>query len=292
MNFLSSGIFLVILNTFCLAFLPIFSKMIFPDIGIFFMMFVAWGIAGVFFLFYLLLEKQNPLTLWKQSTNKISIIAPAIIIGIGAHGCIFYGLQFTSAGNMTILAASEMLFSYLLFHFWHAQKEKSSHLLGSVFMFIGIVVVLWEQIETLSFNKGDVILLVGFALAPFGNFFQKKALANGEKSAFLLLVRSILVAPFFAIIFFFSSELLPPVSVFQENLFWLIGIGLIPLGIGKIFWIEGIKRISIPKASSLNLIVPLITIFLAYFLLSEVPTIYQILSLIPICIGVLLLVRK
>ena len=59
------------------------------------------------------------------------------------------------------------------------------------------------------------------------------------------------------------------------------------MGFSKILWIEGIHRIPVGKAVSLEAINPAFTLILAYFILHEIPTKWQIFGFLPIFIGVL-----
>jgi drug/metabolite transporter (DMT)-like permease len=67
--------------------------------------------------------------------------------------------------------------------------------------------------------------------------------------------------------------------------------GIVIFGLSKVFWLEGIFRISVTKAISLSSISPVLTICFAYFLLSEVPTLTQIVALVPAIFGIYLLTR-
>jgi drug/metabolite transporter (DMT)-like permease len=61
------------------------------------------------------------------------------------------------------------------------------------------------------------------------------------------------------------------------------------LGLSKLLWIEGIHRISVTKASALSSMSPLLTLLFAWLLLGNVPSIFQLVSFIPMFFGVLLL---
>ena len=76
-----------------------------------------------------------------------------------------------------------------------------------------------------------------------------------------------------------------------QSLWLIILSGVFLMGASKIFWIEAIHRIPVVKANALTCIRPLLTLLLAYFFLKEIPTLWQILALLPLGAGVVLLTR-
>ncbi len=64
------------------------------------------------------------------------------------------------------------------------------------------------------------------------------------------------------------------------------------LGLAKALWVEAIARISVTKANALNSIGPLFTLFFAFMIFHQVPTIWQSTSLIFFFFGVLLLTEN
>jgi len=68
--------------------------------------------------------------------------------------------------------------------------------------------------------------------------------------------------------------------------------GVLLLGVSKILWLEGIKRISVVKAGALASISPLLTIVVAWPVLHNTPTMAQLFALAPMSLGVMLLSRE
>jgi drug/metabolite transporter (DMT)-like permease len=63
------------------------------------------------------------------------------------------------------------------------------------------------------------------------------------------------------------------------------------MGVAKIFWVEALHLISITKASAMAAITPVLTIFLAYLLLDEVPIATQLIAIVPIVFGGYMITR-
>ncbi len=73
---------------------------------------------------------------------------------------------------------------------------------------------------------------------------------------------------------------------------FLLANGVLIFGVSKILWLEGISRISVTKALALGSLAPLFTLFIAWIVLKQAPTAWQIASLAPFFLGVLLLTNN
>ena len=155
-------------------------------------------------------------------------------------------------------------------------------------MTLGAIIVLIPNFS--SANFGDLFILIATFCAPLGNLFQQKArqIASTETILFL---RGILAAPFLFLIAYMFGQHLVWVEI-KSSLLFLVLNGLIILGLSKIFWLEGIARISVTKANALGSLAPLFTLLIAWLVLLQTPTVWQVASLVPFFFGVLLLTNN
>lgn len=153
--------------------------------------------------------------------------------------------------------------------------------------YIGAIIILIPN--ELIFNKGDLLILCGAAIAPFANFYQKRA-RKFCSSETILGFRTVVGLPFIAILAYFLEE---PVSYasFIQAVPYLLAIGITVYVVSKIMWIEALHRISVTKVSAMTGLVPMMTLIFAYFYLNEIPQLHQILGIIPILIGSYLLTK-
>jgi drug/metabolite transporter (DMT)-like permease len=247
---------------------------------------LAWStlFASVFFGFVMLIKSKtreifNP-QIWPM------ILLPVFFVGWMYYGLYFLGLKFTTAGNASIIALMELFFSYLFFNIWKKQDFSKAHTFGAVLMLFGAVIVLFPK-QGLSFHGGDFLVLLATAFAPVGNYYQQK-LRKIVSSETILFLRSLLTFPFaFLLGLFLRAEIGPNVI---EKYFWLLLLnGFIALGLSKLWWLEGIHRISVTKANALSVVAPLFTLFFAFLILHQVPTIWQLSAFIPMAAGLILL---
>ncbi len=240
-------------------------------------------LAGVFFAFMLTLKKK-----WFEITNIAAlrdILFATFFLGILYYLFYYFGLRSTSAGNASIVALTEVFFSYLFFQVWKKQPLPFLHIIGASLMILGACIVLYPNIHT--FQLGDLLILLAAFTAPFGNFYVRKARTKVSSDT-IMFIRSIISA---SVIFLLAGAFNNTFSYGSiKNSFLFLAInGIFLLGLSKALWVEGIHRISVVKANALSSMSPLITLFSAWIFLQNVPTVWQLCSIIPMFFGMVLL---
>lgn len=200
---------------------------------------------------------------------------------------VFIGMQYTTAGNMSVIIFLQLFFSYLYFHILGKEKMDFIHGVGAFVMGVGAMIILLPN--DLHFNKGDWIILLGAAVAPIANLYSKRA-RNFCSSETILWLRTLFAIPFVSLLAWMFE---PKISILdiQNALPYVVIIGLVIFGVSKILWMEALHRISITKISAMTALVPVLTLFFAYLYLDEVPELRQILGIIPVLLGGYLLTK-
>jgi len=217
------------------------------------------------------------------------IIIATFFIGWMFYGFYFWGLKYTNADNASIIALMELFFAYLFFIVWKKQEFSAKHTLGAILMLLGALIILFPK-HGLHFQSGDWLVLLASACGPIGNYYQQK-IRKEVSSETLLFLRSLCTFPFFFLLaYILKAE--TSFSVVEKSLGFLFLNGFIVLGLSKIFWMEGIHRISVTRADALTSITPLFTLFFAYFILHQSPTIWQLSALVPLGFGLVLLTQN
>lgn len=222
-------------------------------------------------------EIQN-LVLWRYS------LYIAFSIGVLFYGFYFLGLEKTTPGNAAIIVLFEVFTAFVFFRLLRASDISLRHVLGAVLMVFGAFVILAPNFN--GFNSGDLLVLAGTLFTPVGNYFQQKArlIASSEMIMFL---RSLISIPFivglaYVVHISIATDIRPALLLLIIN-------GVFLLGLSKIFWIEAIHRMSVPKGTALQSFGPFVTLLFAWLILAQVPTIWQLSALVPLILGVLLL---
>jgi drug/metabolite transporter (DMT)-like permease len=213
------------------------------------------------------------------------MLLATLFTGIIYYVLSFFGLQHTSPGNAGIIALAEVFFSYLFFNLWQKDSLPGVHLLGAVFVCVGVIIIFAPSVK--GFQIGDLLILCATAIAPLGNFFQRRARLSASSETIIFVRSLVSMIVIFGLAFLFHETF-----TFQQvqNVLWLLIFnGVFLFGLAKILWVEGIHRITVTKANALSGISPLLTLLFAWLLLNNAPTIYQLFAILPTFIGVYLL---
>jgi len=268
------------------ALFPIISIASFSNINPIFSAGISTFFASIFFTFWLIKKKKvNEL---KNKEGWKYLLLTAFTIGVLFYGLVFYGMSMTTAGNSSIILLMEVFFSFVILNIWKKEQSTIPHIIGAILMLAGCLLILFPG--KIDFNFGDLIILFASAIPPIGNHYQRMARKH-VSSTTIMFVRSVIGSISFIIIasFFYSA---PSLVDINTAILPLLFNGLFIMGLSKLFWVEAIHRIPITVAAAFGTISPLFTLGFAYMFLGDIPTIWQLYSIIPMIAGVYLLARK
>lgn len=268
------------------SFFPIVTILSFNSLHFAYSAAFTFLIASGFFLAIIAYRRK-----WKDFLHMQSvkyILGATFFIGM-YYALVFYGLQFTTAGNSSIIMLMEVFFSFVILGIFMG-KERITRLggVGALLMAIGAFIVLFRS--SLIFNRGDIFILIATAFPPIGNYLMQKARKN-VSTAVVMFIRS-LVSSIFMFIAGLAFLDFPSAAGLNSSMAFLLVNGLLLFGLSKIFWLEAIHRIPITKAVSLSTAAPAFTLLFAFFMLGEIPTIFQVAGLVPLIAGALLILRE
>jgi drug/metabolite transporter (DMT)-like permease len=263
---------------------PIFSIVAISYIGALHTYTYSLLIALLFFIM-IMFKRDRFKELKNKAAYKDLLLTSFWITSLFA--LVFIGMRYTTAGNMAVIIFLQLLFSYLYFNLFGKEKMHALHLWGALIMGVGALIILIP--DELTFNKGDLLILVAAAIAPLANLYQKRA-REFCSSETILGFRTLTGLPFIALL---AWTFEPPVAynAFVSALPSLLFIGILIYVVSKIMWIEALHRTSITKLSAMLGLVPMMTLIFAYFYLHEVPELRQVLGIIPILAGGYLLTK-
>ncbi len=240
-------------------------------------------------LFFYILYKKDLKSLKDKDTIKYTLGITLFIIIIPSI-LIFTGSSKTSGINTTILLQSEILFTFIIFGLFTAEKITLKKLIGALIVMTGTLFIIYNG--SLEINTGDLLIIAGTFFYPIGHIFAKKALKISSTST-ILFIRS-----------FLGGIVLICISLLFENqdssltkiaIYWplILFNGIFIYHLSKVLWYEGIKRLDISKAIPIGVGgYPAFSLLFAIVFLKEIPTIYQLIGLGTIVIGIFILIRK
>ena len=244
-----------------------------------------WAILfSVFFFFAVLAFRKR----WSELKNLQAwkyCLGIAIFNGVLYYGLYFYGLTKTVSANGAIVALFEVVTSYIYFQIIHQEKIPKKQLWGIILAACGALLIFIPKFG--HFYKGDLFILAATFFAPFGNKYSQQARKLVSSEA-LMFMRNLLTVPFLFLLLMLigvSSFSLPLGNAF----WWLLLNGVLVLGLSKIFWMEGIHRMTVTRALAIGSLSPIFTIFFAWLLIGNSPSLSQLFALPILVAGVFLL---
>lgn len=222
--------------------------------------------------------------LWKYILGNTGINV------IFAFTFFFIGASKTSAINASLLSQSELFFTFIICGLFFGEKITLRKTLGAFIILAGTVAVLFKG----SFNElniGDIFIVIPTMLYPFGNMLSKKAIHNMDPTLFLF-IRSALGGLGLIIISFFLEHSLPANGFLKTDFLLILINGLLILGIAKMFWFEGLKRLDMSTSISIITAIPAASLIYAAFFLREIPTPVQFTGFILTMLGLFILTRQ
>ena len=191
----------------------------------------------------------------------------------------FYGIQYTSAVNATILFNSNPLFVAVLSLLLKWEKLSFSSVAGILLGISGVVLV--SGLRGIDFYVwGDLLVLLGaFGWAVYTVLGYKLR----ETSSLSVTASSLL----WGLVWFGSiiwREV--PVSITGPAWMWIVYIGLIPTACAFVFYIKAVDLIGSTRASVFQYLAPAVAVVLSFVFHLEDVTVYQIVGIILIVIGI------
>lgn len=277
------GEFFIFIGSILWGLFPVITVLSYNKLSPIVSLSISTFFASIFFALALSVKKK-----WHEVKNLSAlknILGVALFSGILYYLFYFFALSYASAGNISIIALTEVFFSYLFFHVLRKDSFPTQHMAGVLLMILGAFIVFYPSLK--EFRGGEILMLMGASIAPFGNFFAQRARKKvGSES--ILFIRSIISAVAILLLAFIFKVNFSYANL-KDSLFFLIVNGILLLGLSKIMWLEGIHRITVTKSNALGFVSPLLTLFFAWIFLKNVPTVWQLLSIIPMFLGVILL---
>ena len=216
------------------------------------------------------------------------VLLSCILTGVIFYSLVFIAVKHLDPVTISILLLFELPATYIVLVLFGKEKVRMIQLVGSILVLIASVMVVYK--EGLAIHSMSILVIIAVFFAPMGNYYNKVSREYVSATVFLC-VRGVLSALFiFVLAIFFEG--LPTKGDIYSSLYFIIPNGILVFGLSKILWVEGIYRISIGKAISLNSTFPLVTMLGSYLLLGIVPTNIQYYALVPGFLGVYLLTRN
>ena len=259
------------------------------DIPPFTLNFYRWIFA------WLILAPFTLKEIYKARLHILNNFKYVLILGITSitlfNSIVYYSLQFTQviSGVLMISTIPVMIifFSSLL----KIEKTNSFQIMGVIFSMIGVIVIVTqlneEKIKELSFNKGDLSIIIAMlSWALYSALLKKKKLELSQISLLQVIISSGLI--FLFPIYIVEMNQGRIVTLDLPFILTLIYVVLFPGLASFICWIKGIGLIGANRSGIFLHLMPIFSTIMAILIFNEKFMIFHLVGAILIIGGIIL----
>lgn len=285
--------FLMVLTTIFWAGAFIAAKLSVPFIPVFTLTFLRFFIATIVLYFVILIKEGK---IYKMTKMDIPVFLFTGIIGMfGYHIFFFTSAKYTTAINSSIIGASNPILTTILSIILLKDKITYKRILGIILSFIGVFLTITNAnlsaISSISFNKGDILMLIAVVFWAVYSIYSKKVMPN--YSPIILTFYSFLFCTIFLIPFvIYENPAKFIISVPYYSYLAVLYMALFASVIGYLVQQIAIKQIGPSKTSVFINLVPIFSIILSVIILGETATTIKLFTTLLIVIGVLICQRS
>lgn len=227
--------------------------------------------------------------------NWIDLTIISIFTGAIVPALAFTAIGNTNIANVVLIGRIEPVLTLILSVWFLGLRVDGWTIAGSLASFSGVVVALLlaESGKTMAMagvkiGMGEFLIALAAIISSISTISTKLQLQSIPLGIFTI-YRNILGT----IIFFITANILYGAEHFIDAfspLLWrlMIFYSLVIVVIGRLCWLVGLQKASPTELNLANLLNPIITIFMAYLILGQVPTSAQYWGLSLLILGVIL----
>ena len=216
--------------------------------------------------------------------------------GTGLHNAFAYvGMQYTTATNGVILNSSIPIMIIVLGWLVYRETITRVQTLGVAISLVGILAIVTRgdltALASLSFNKGDLIVLAGMVFWAAYTVFLRMKPAELPGLALLACcgcVGTVLLFPLFMFEMLFLDG---RVEFTGGTVLAMLYVGIFPAFVGYVFWNRGVAEVGPNVAGIFVHLMPAFGAFLAWLFLGERIYLYHLAGIALILAGIALTTR-
>jgi len=281
------GLIAILLASIMWAIEPIFVKLSYVTSD-FIQTNAIRSIFALLIAFIYILIKRKPKEMKISKKEVAPMIYIAIVATLFADFMYVFSLSHVSVVNAVIIGHMQPVF-IVLFGIFILKSDKLTY-----FDYIGILMMILSGILV---TTGTLENLMNFKFGTIGDLFVLSAAIAWATTA--IVTRKYVKHLNTGILAFYRFSIAAVVlSIFLiiNNRFFIanyyqVAVGII-IGLGTILYYESLTRIKAAQTSALELSTPVFAAVLAYFILSEVPTIMQFVGVGLLLIGLYFISRR
>ena len=204
------------------------------------------------------------------------------------------GLQYTSAANTGWIIGFAPVFMTIIGFLFFNEKINALQTSGIIVAFCGLIMLISKgDLSSLNLisNKGDLMILTSAFTWSIYSLVGKKVTLNYPPIMtilYLFIMMALIISPFTISVINLNGVL----SLSIIGIISILFLGILCSGFSYVIWAEAMKEMPASKVGAFLYLEPFVTVFTAWFFLSEEITLLMMLSGLVIIGGVILVNRK
>jgi len=237
--------------------------------------------------------------IYKSKSHIIKNLKYVLILGITSitlfNSIVYYSLQFTQVISGVLMISTIPVMIILFSSLLKIEKTNFFQLIGVFFSMLGVIVIVsqlnLEKIKELSFNKGDLSIIVAMlSWALYSALLKRKKLELSQLSLLQVIISSGLI--FLLPVYLIEMSLGRHVVLELPFFLTLSYVVLFPGLASFICWIKGIAIIGANRSGIFLHLMPIFSTILAIIIFKEKFMIYHLIGAILIITGIVLSSKK
>ncbi len=237
--------------------------------------------AGVCMLALALLRKvrKTERTETKLTKRELPYIVAMILLDIAAPVCLLLGLKSTNAANASLLNNFEIVATAVIALVVFKEKINFRLWLGILFITLSCMVLSFEDLSSLQFSYGSLLILLACVCWGFENNCTKKI--SSKDPLEIVLLKGIFSGLGSLLIGFIIGE---RITVLW-SVFAVIGVGFVAYGLSIFFYVHAQRILGAARTSAYYAVSPFIGTLLSLVIFREIPHYTYFIALALMIIG-------
>jgi len=237
--------------------------------------------------------------IYRSKSHILKNLKYVLILGITSitlfNSIVYYSLQFTQVISGVLMISTIPVMIILFSSLLKIEKTNFFQLIGVFFSMMGVIVIVsqlnLEKIKELSFNKGDLSIIVAMlSWALYSALLKRKKLELSQLSLLQVIISAGLI--FLLPVYLIEMSLGRHVVLELPFFLTLSYVVLFPGLASFICWIKGIAIIGANRSGIFLHLMPIFSTILAIIIFKEKFMIYHLIGAILIITGIVLSSKK
>jgi len=245
---------------------------------------VTFGRVLIAFLFLLPIILYKKLPLPKGRKNWMWLSLSALLNTAVPFSLINAGQEYITSGMSALMIGFGPFLTLLLAHYFTHDEKVSKYKVYSVVLgFIGLVLLLGDNIIASNINelKGQILVLIASLSYALSSLFVRKV----EDVPYLMLsfamfgVSALVLTPLVAYFYWgYNLEI-------NQSTLAILYLGILPTAIASIYRVKMVQEVGVQFMSQVAYLIPIFALIWAWLVLGEIPKAITLVALVFVLLG-------